>query len=227
MRNRWIKRIGMVFLFGLTVLAGCWVLSKQALTRQARLDQALIEALYRNDKGTAHMLLDQGASPNARDDRLPPVHWNSWRGLQQAFRYRQHIAELPDRGRPALMLAAARWDGDLLQLLLDRGANPNAIAERESGMGYTTLIWLLQQGKMKTVQQLLDRGADINGRDMWGATPLMWAARSGQPSRVQFLLVRGADIAAKDRYGHTALSTARMLKFPKVVQLLAKAGAKE
>lgn len=55
------------------------------------------------------------------------------------------------------------------------------------------------------IRLLLDRGADVNGRDTGGATLLILAAARGNESLVELLLKRGANPNAKDRNGDTAL----------------------
>jgi len=60
-------------------------------------------------------------------------------------------------------------------------------------------------GKMKIIKLLLDKGADVNAKDNHGNTALMDAAWEGKPNMVLLLLEKGADINAKENYGNTAL----------------------
>ena len=46
----------------------------------------------------------------------------------------------------------------------------------------------------KIVKLLLERGADINKRDIYGVTALIWAAHFGHSETVATLLDRGADL---------------------------------
>jgi len=67
------------------------------------------------------------------------------------------------------------------------------------------------------VTLLLNRGADVNGRNGSGSTALMSACALGEDKTVALLLSRGADANLQDDSGHTALmavphdSTARLL----------------
>ena len=53
-------------------------------------------------------------------------------------------------------------------------------------------------GDSVLVENLLDRGADIEARGPRGITPLMMAAFHGEVTIVEVLLDRGADIEARD-----------------------------
>ena len=59
------------------------------------------------------------------------------------------------------------------------------------------------------VRALLDAGADLEARDVYGWTPLMSAARSNENAEVvQLLLDAGADLEARNEYGWTPLMIA-------------------
>lgn len=49
------------------------------------------------------------------------------------------------------------------------------------------------KGDVELIQRLLDHGADIDERGVWGHTPLMMAAWTGQAIVVAYLLSRGAN----------------------------------
>ena len=59
-------------------------------------------------------------------------------------------------------------------------------------------------GHIEIVRLLLEKGADINARDIKG-TPLHWAASRGHLEVVRWLVENGADINARDEDGRTAL----------------------
>lgn len=76
-------------------------------------------------------------------------------------------------------------------------------------------------GDLKQVRKLLDRGADVNTRGGCGGTVLMSASSIGHLAMVKLLLGKGADINAKDSNGgQTALMWAiSMRSHPTVVAL--------
>jgi ankyrin repeat protein len=59
----------------------------------------------------------------------------------------------------------------------------------------------LYQGDQATLRAELERGADPNARDPWGATALMHAVAAERRDLVELLLERGADPKAKDTEG--------------------------
>ena len=89
-------------------------------------------------------------------------------------------------------------------------------------------------GDIRRLRTLLDRGANINGRDdrdyRWGMTPLMCAAEEGH-LRDKKLLRRGAKVNLKDRRcfgeggGYTALHYAISSEHVSIVDILIEAGA--
>ncbi len=59
------------------------------------------------------------------------------------------------------------------------------------------------------IQNLLDKGADINQQDNLGRTALFWAIiNKVDGSIIEYLLDKGADVDIQDIYGNTALSKA-------------------
>lgn len=82
------------------------------------------------------------------------------------------------------------------------------------------------QGDVATVKSLLDRGADINEKDVYGKTALMKAAEKGDIDTVKTLLDRGADANIKTDQGGTALLAAAYGGHAAVIQALLENGAK-
>ena len=74
------------------------------------------------------------------------------------------------RGNSPLMYAAALGTLDVLRLLLDAGADPNAA----NALGATPLMWCA--GDAAKVKLLLAKGAKVNVRSKLGRTPLLIAA---------------------------------------------------
>ncbi len=95
--------------------------------------------------------------------------------------------------------AAFKGSTNLLAVLVKHGADL-----RKKGTNWE--ISPLHIAKdAKTAFYLLDHGADLESKAVYGQTPLMWAAKRGDPELIECLLKRGAKINAKDKNGRTAL----------------------
>ena len=89
------------------------------------------------------------------------------------------------------------------------------------------LIDAAAEGDTRRVEDLLNRGANIetHARDDW--TPLTIAAREGHYETVKLLLDKGAKVNAKEGGGHTPLFWAKKYKRQQVIELLKGAGSKD
>jgi ankyrin repeat protein len=83
-----------------------------------------------------------------------------------------------------------------------------------------------QDGNMQSVQDLLEKGANVNAKDETGKTVLHWVAPArDNPEMVKVLIAKGADVNAKDNAGDTALMIASSQSNPGIVTALLEAGA--
>jgi ankyrin repeat protein len=92
------------------------------------------------------------------------------------------------KGTFPLLLACSYKDNDeMIELLLSKGADPNVRGPNgESPLG------LAAKYSLKTVQMLVDKGADVNAEDNAGFTALRWAKEMEQSEVIKFLKEQGA-----------------------------------
>jgi ankyrin repeat protein len=131
----------------------------------------------------------------------------------------------------ALMWAAAEKHHQVVKLLVERGANINAVSKitpepepfmvktpgsmgqnfpstlrfREATGGFTALLFAAQQGDLESTKILLDAGADINFATKEEGSALVIATAGSHEELAMYLLERGADPNIQDAYGLTPL----------------------
>ncbi len=106
-----------------------------------------------------------------------------------------------------LVDAIRRGDAPAVRARLEAGANANAV---DATMGVTPLAWAVMLGDAETAALLLDRGADVNGRNVDGNTPLHGAAFLGRVAMVDLLLEKGADVLSRGGDGSLPVSSTRV-----------------
>ncbi|XP_077393477.1 uncharacterized protein ankrd50l [Festucalex cinctus] len=132
----------------------------------------------------ANLLLERGANPGHRDND----------------------------GMTPLLLAAYEGHDDIVELLLDAGADVDETAgprgDVPASAALTPLLAAAAMGHMKTVSRLLFWGAAVDAIDAEGRTALSLAAARGSAEVVRALLDRGLDENHKDDLGWTPLHSA-------------------
>ena len=104
-------------------------------------------------------------------------------------------------GRSVLWFAAEH-SLELLRLLLEHGADPNA--NKEYPTPFHRLLWL--NSNIEGVKLMLDYKGDCALKDSYGLTAVHWFAYAGSDVEIlRLLLANGGEINATDSYGETGL----------------------
>lgn len=185
---------------------------------------------------------------------ISAVRANDIAAVRRALAADPALAKAQDNARSTpLHHAAAYASLEMMKLLLDRGADPNARNRRKS----TPLHWathdeakvglLIERGAAidakqaegrtplyhaaslgnanKVIRLLLDKGADPNASTLNGATPLMAVSSRGNVEAMRLLLARKAQVNAQSGNGSTALMGAATSGNSGAVRLLLDNGA--
>lgn len=172
----------------------------------------LFEAIFALDRDELKRLLDGGVNPESVSTA--------------AAGWRCGSAEQGDR---PLHLAAYVGFFDLVQILLDAGADREAPGE----YGDRPLHAAARAARPSVIAALLDAGADVNAENAVGETALneLLVYASAPPSEAQTnrqplkdslhtLLTRGADPCIKNTRGYTALEQAQASVDPDIIEHL-------
>lgn len=127
-------------------------------------------------------------------------------------------------GIPALHVATRNGNMHHVKMLLEQGADINAVFERK-----TALYLAAGRGDLEIVKLLHNKGASVQGwpGPNWVRPPLQSAAKHGRLRMVQLLLRKGADVNAGLGYiSETALYEASKNGHAAVVECLLDVGAR-
>ncbi|KAJ5358697.1 uncharacterized protein N7496_011110 [Penicillium cataractarum] len=108
---------------------------------------------------------------------------------------------LDNDGWSALHWAALKADAELMQKLIDYGAE----VDIRSPVGRTALHIIADHGVTLCADVLLKAGANINALDHWGKTPLFQAAQCNVADLLDTLLNHGANPRLSEKSGDTPL----------------------
>lgn len=204
----------------------------------------LIMALMNIHWDTGRFLIEKGADVNL------------WDFYGQTPLYAAVDMNTLPKGRRVELPSEDETTGlQIIQMLLARGANPNAqtklriphrqvpydrYTEPMLNIGVTPLIRAAKAGDIPVVKLLLDHGADPNLPNINGDTPLMAAVGKGwinSPTRGAFyteeqalevyalLRAKGANVNARTNFNETALHSAALRGWNEIVKKLIADGA--
>jgi len=199
----------------------------------------LVIALINGQYDAAALLLERGADPNLADETG-----------RTALYAAVDMHTMPSSSRPAPREAPSL---DLIRLLLDKGANPNAEllriipyrtkldrgGDNALGAGTTPFLRAAKAGDEAVMRLLMERGANPKAATRGGLNALMLAAGLGTKEEdttgrrkteveaiaaITVALEAGLDVNAANTLGQTALHGATTQGFDRVVRFLAERG---
>ncbi len=130
-------------------------------------------------------------------------------------------------GYTAIYDAAARGHKDVVELLINKGAEINIhvdIEAKNSGL-WTPLQTAVRHNQASVVELLISKGANVNTKDKWGFSPLHTAAKHNYNGVAEHLIEKGADLNARNQWDQTPLHIAAKRDNKLVAELLIAKGA--
>ena len=193
-----------------------------------RLTNKILQLMCRqHDTDSAQLLLEHGADPNVKGMGQEPVITEiSARGdAEMVELFLRHGADPNVRNastKSALSRAYRGGHEKVTELLLNYGAYPvhlsttvpcrslrirqawqKALASYNQGGG--SLHHFAINGEVEKYGEELNKGANIEGRNIWGETALMRAVKAGQLAIVETSLERGARVESVTTWQRTPL----------------------
>lgn len=193
-----------------------------AMPAPADLDAALLLAVLSGNTNHASRLLDAGASPQAAFTANGlPLAENKPQEERRSRRHR-YLDDGDERaGSTALMLASARGNLPLVELLLARGADLGA----RNRQGESALVFGADSGSLEVVSRLLAAGAEVDALTGEGESAMHAAAVNAGPEMLDLLHRYGGDIGRGDQNGWTPILAALRNNRPATVLRLIELGA--
>ena len=206
------RRSLLLFLTLVLVPVGAGILWVWQAKRQYALDRQLIAALVHNDSKQALTLVNAGANPNTRYNPPPPPM------LKILFSQLLHRRHPPAEETPTAWMIACgdilismskqeflphRYpdDPELVQAMLLHGADLSTQKEDT----HLALMCSIFHNRVRTVELLLQSGADVNYYSAHYAPLLICAVAMKYPDITHLLLEHGANSNETDYEGNTAL----------------------
>lgn len=169
------------------------------------------------------LLLDHGAEPH-RPMCVHQEYFEHWAVIRLNHLPQQEIIRFLDeldrrqllqlecrttRNATPLLMAVSKGQTLLVQYLLDKGADRNAVGGFDDTNAIHRAIgnwnWVDRNTRRRTVELLVDAGTDKDFVDSWDMTPLMSAANFGCVTATDALLAAGADAMYRSENGRTAI----------------------
>ncbi len=154
---------------------------------------SLVNIVKNNDLALAKKLITEGADVNQKDSR----------------------------GNSLLIVSAADGHAEMVELLLESGADINAV---DASMKATALHAAAYLGHPEVMQVLIERGIDIDAQGPYnGYTALHDAVWQNNVEGVRILCEGGADVNIRGNDSNTPLDLARQKGQKAIIKLLESA----
>ncbi len=135
------------------------------------------------------------------------VDRNDLSGVQREVTAGASLESTDHRDKTPLHLAAEQGHMQIVEYLVENGANVNATTPAKYGE-VTPLRYAIANEDYQMVRYLIQNGADVNHANQGGWTPVITAARVGNLDIIRLLLDAGAELDVRTSDGLTPVRVA-------------------
>jgi uncharacterized protein len=147
------------------------------------------------------------------DESMPPLMRAAGQGrvdeVRRLLKNGANVDKRAELGVTALMVAAGGDHPDIVKILLDAGADPNALAGMTHPRIIITPLIIAMNPRNKKRLEIMDcliaAGAKVNPPASFYESPLIDAVTKHDLEMIKALLDRGADVNWANEIGHSAL----------------------
>jgi ankyrin repeat protein len=187
---------GITYPIFIITLAGGYNLSKQMpLYIQIVWFVLIILSIQNYNKWRPDRHIYEAVTTNNSQEVIRLVNHSKWQA---------NIVSLYD-GTTPLHWACQSSEDEIVMLLLELGANPNAISDEKG----TPVHWAVSKRSLTKLDYLIQCGSNLDLQDGKGKTPLHWAVHFNSLPIVTFLVRHGANRTICDENGKTPLELCR------------------
>jgi ankyrin repeat protein len=183
----------------------------------------LVVAVREKKPRMVEFLLSRGADPNINNTEVLwyAVEIDHIDILKMLVEAGANVNAKNQYGNP--LIASVSTPNKIIYLL-NHGVHPNT---RVGGIINTPYLFkLITLNQKSVIQVLVEKGADVNLKDLGGYTALMMAVQNNYDDLAEFFIQKGVDINTANEQGEKAIDIAVIRDNLKSVELLLAAGAK-
>ena len=214
-----------------------WYFTKQLERRNVTFSSRdFLEAVSKNDPEAVDLFIKAGIACDVKNEKgqtglFIAAEKGYGNVLKRLVKLNSSLINQADgNGMTPLMAASNHGQEAIVHTLVENGASVNFVVEGRAGCA-TALQALLdvpefKKEHMNILQYLLEKGADVNGKNAAGRFPLLFAADHGNLEAAKLLFgKKELEVNDVDLSGETALLVAACRGYTEFVALLADRGA--